>query len=91
MLVVAHSGVGVEASNRGCLTLDLADGLCLMVAYGLPKAVVVAQRNNGLWQMVEVPTQNVGCIVHSVACPVQTLAISWWSIECNLEFFDSFL
>jgi hypothetical protein len=62
-----------------------------MVAYGLSKAVVVAQRNNGLWQVVEISAQDIGCIMHSVACPVQTLAISWWGIERNLEFFDSFL
>lgn len=91
MLVVAYSCVGIEPSNRRCLAFDLTNSLRLVVAQWLSEAVVVVERNDGLWEMVEVPTEDVGCIVDCIACPVQTLAVARWGVERDLQLLDPLL
>ena len=90
MLIYAYGSVRVEATYRWRLAFNGTNGLGLVVAQRLAEGVIVLQRNNGLREIVEVPAQDVRGVVHCVASPIESLAISWWGIECGLQLLDSF-
>jgi hypothetical protein len=52
------------------------------------EGVIVLQWYYRLREVVEIATQNVGCIMYSVTAPVEALPIARWGIERSLELFD---
>lgn len=89
MLVNAHCGVRVESAYRWVLAFNGSNSFGLVISQRLTKGIIVLQRNNGLWEVVEVATQNIGCVVHGVACPVEAFAVAWRGVKCSLELLDS--
>ena len=67
------------------------DDMRVIVLQRLSEAVVKLKRDDGFWELVEIPTENVCGIVHRVARPVQALAISVGRVELCLELFDALL
>lgn len=89
VLIYAHCGVRIESTNRWILPFNGANRFGLVVPQRLTEGVIMLQRNNGLGEVVKVATQDVGGIVHRVACPVEAFAVAWRGIECSLELLDS--
>lgn len=81
----------VEVSRCGLLAIDLANGLRLVISEGLSEALVEIERYNWLWQLVEISAENIGSVVNSVSCPVESFTIAFWRVESILKFFDSAL
>jgi len=89
MLVYAHCGVRIESTNRWILAFNGPNRFRLVIPQRLAEGVVMLQRNNGFGEVVEVATQDVGGIVHGVACPVEAFSVAWRGIKCSLELLDS--
>lgn len=58
-----------------------------MIAQRLAKWVIVLQGNDGLWELIEVPPEDVGSIMDCVTSPVKAFAPSRWSVKGYLELF----
>ena len=69
----------------------MANRLSLMVAQRLSERIIVLQGDDGLGELVEVPSENIGSVVDGVASPVQTLSPARGRVEGHLELFYSFL
>lgn len=69
----------------------MTDSLGLMIPEGISEPLVELQRDNRLGQLIEVSSEDVGSIMHSVACPVQAFAISVGAVKCYLELLDTLL
>jgi hypothetical protein len=91
MLVVSHGIVWVEASYGRRLTFDGTNSFRLVVAQWLAEAVIVAEWNDRLRQMVEIAAQDVGSVVNCVTRPIQAFSVPRRGIECSLELFDPLL
>jgi hypothetical protein len=57
----------------------------------LAEGVVVLQWNNGLREVVEIASQDVGRIMYGVAAPVEAFPIAGWCVEGGFKFLDPLL
>jgi hypothetical protein len=62
-----------------------------MMPQWVAKAVIEFERNDGLWQVIEVSAQNVCGIMHGVTSPVQTLAVPVRRIKGGPKLLDALL
>jgi hypothetical protein len=90
-LVDADSLDGVEVADVGGLHVHRADGLGLVVLKRVAEAFVELEWDDGLGQLVEVSTQDVGGVVDRVATPVETLAVAIGRVKGIAQFLDALL
>ena len=69
VLVLGDGGAHVEAVHKLRPVGVDNKGLLDCMAEGLAEALIKVEWDNRLGQIVQVPAQNVGCIVHCVARP----------------------
>lgn len=72
------------------LGLGIAAYFCLVSSQGISKLLVELKWYNGLRKLIQVPSQNVSCIVYRVPGPVQAFAVSLGGIEDGLKILDTF-
>lgn len=70
MLIGAHSGVWIETSHRRLLTFTGAYSLGLVAFERIPERVIMLQWYDGLREIVEIASQNVGGVVYSIPGPI---------------------
>jgi hypothetical protein len=87
----SNSSFLVEITNSWALCVHCANSLRLVVLQGIAEAFVEFQGNDRLGKLIEVSSQDVGGIVYSVPCPVQSLAVTIGRIERNFELLDTLL
>lgn len=69
----------------------LSDSLRLMMPQWIAESVVEIEGDNGLWELVEIASQDVGSIMDSIASPIETLTIALRRVESSLQLFDTTL
>jgi hypothetical protein len=62
-----------------------------MVLQRVAEALIEFQGDDRFRKLVEISSQNVGRVVHSISSPVETLAIAIRRVERDLEFLDALL
>ena len=65
--------------------------LRLVVSKRFSEALIEFKWNDGLRELIEVSAQNVRCIVHSVAGPVQAFTVAVGRVKRDLELLDALL
>lgn len=90
-MINADGSVWVEATDGRLLSIERPYSFCLVAAEGLAEGIVVLEGYYRLGQLVEVSAEDVGCIMHGVARPVQALPPLRRSVERRLELLDAFL
>jgi hypothetical protein len=91
VLIYAHSGIGIKASDRGLLAFTRAYGFSLVALERIPERVIMLQRYYRLREIVEVAAQNIGGVMYSIAGPIQTFSIAGWGVKGSPELFDALL
>lgn len=80
----------IEISDVLSLGFHVANGLGLMTSERISTTFIEGEGNDRLWELIQISTQDIGCIVDSVPCPVKAFAIAIGRVENDLELFDAF-
>lgn len=80
----------IEIAHILSLGFHIANRLGLMTSERISATFIEGEGNDRLWQLIEISTQDVGCIVDSVPCPVKSFAIAIGRVKQRLELLDTF-
>jgi len=84
LLICGNRKVEVEAADGRDLSVMCRQHLLKRYS----EAFVKFKRYNGFWKLIEVSSENVGSIMHTVARPQQSLPVLVWCVEDCDKLFD---
>lgn len=79
----------IEIANILSLSFHIANGLSLMTSERISATIIEGERDDRLWQLIQISPQDIGCVVDSVPCPVQPLAITIRRVKEHLQLIDT--
>lgn len=74
----------VKIADILSLGFHIANRLSLMTSERISATFVEGEGDDRLWQLIQIPPQDIGCIVDSVSRPVKSFAIAIRRVKKHL-------